>query len=76
LIDAIQSLARCVALGDGRDPAEASPTDRDKAIDFLNLFAAATYWARQRDPCHFCNGSGVEPLVGKVHPPPVIPKAA
>ncbi len=76
ILDTIESLARCVAIGDGRDPTEASPADRDKAVDFLNLFHAATYWARLRDPCARCQGLGIEPRVGASHPPAVIRKTA
>ena len=76
VIDTIESLARCVALGDGRDPTQTTPADRERSIDFLNLFQAATWWVRQRDPCPRCQGSGIEPRVGAAHPPAVIAKAA
>ena len=75
-IDPIDSLSRVLALADGRDPAEATANDRDRSIEFLNLFHAASYWSCQRDPCQRCRGSGIEPLVRKADPPPVIPKAA
>ena len=41
-IDPIDSLSRVLALADGRDPAEATANDRDRSIEFLNLFHAAS----------------------------------
>ena len=74
VLDVLESLARVLALADGRDPSDASRADRDKAVDFMNLYSAAAYWSRQKNPCSYCGGSGIEPLVGRAHPPPVISK--
>jgi hypothetical protein len=63
-------------LGDGRDPAEATRADYDRAINFANAFNAALWNARHRDPCGRCAGSGIEPRVGTSHPPAVIKKTA
>jgi len=76
LIDTIEAMSRVLALGDGRDPAEATREDRDRAIEFMNCFHSAMYTARHRDPCPRCQGSGIEPRVGAAHPPAVIAKAA
>jgi hypothetical protein len=75
-IDAVAAIARTLALGDGRDPAEATRADVDRAIDFLNCFHSAMYSVRHRDPCSRCQGSGIEPRVGASHPPAVITKTA
>jgi hypothetical protein len=77
LLDAIEAMSRVLALSDGRDPAEATRADRDKAVDFMNLYSCAAYWSRKKNPCSYCGGSGIEPqLVGKAHPPAVIEKTA
>jgi hypothetical protein len=76
VLDAIEAMSRVLALSDGRDPSEATQADRDRGIDFLNVFHAANWWARQRDPCTHCRGSGIEPQRGATPAPAVIKKTA
>jgi hypothetical protein len=67
--EAIESVTRVLALGAGRDPAEATKEDRDRAVDFVSCFHAALYWARRAEPCGHCHGSGVEPRRVQRAPP-------